>query len=132
MPKLLITVYAKDRSDLDRVRSDCVVDFENAVQDAREKKRIDDEVEVDWSIEQEVGEQVPLPLQLYGCRWKVLVCSDCDPECNDDSDDEPYERPFVMLIPADGAVPGICPRCISPLSLCEAGKVEITAAQTIR
>jgi hypothetical protein len=80
-----------------------------------------------------MGEQLPLPLQLYGRRWKVLVCSDCDPECNDGSDDdEPYEKPFVMLVPVDGTVPDICPRCISPLSLCEAGKVEITAAGTIR
>ena len=135
MSKLVITVYAKDRSDLDWVRTDCVTVLENSVEVARDKKRIDDEVEVDWNIEylttQDQGEQLPPPLQLYGCRWKVLVCSDCDPECNEHSDnDQAYEKAFVMLVSADGTTPDLCPRCTSLLSLCEAGKLEITAAQT--
>jgi hypothetical protein len=134
MPKLVITVYAKDRSDLDWIKSNCLTVLENSVEVARDKKRIDDEVEVDWNIlmrPEPSREQLPLPLQLYGCRWKVLVCSDCDPKCNEASDDDAaYEMPFVMLISADRTTPDLCPRCTSLLSLCEAGKLEITAAQT--
>lgn len=63
----------------------------------------------------------------------MLVCSDCDPECNDgDDDEELYEKPLVMLVPADDIAPDFRPRCNSRLALCEAGKVEITAAETIR
>jgi hypothetical protein len=51
MPKLLITVYAKDRLDLDWVKNNCLTVLENSVEVARDKKRIDDEVEVDWTIE---------------------------------------------------------------------------------
>jgi hypothetical protein len=51
MPKLVITVYAKDRPDLEWVRSECVTVLEHQVEEARRKKRIDDEAEVDWHIE---------------------------------------------------------------------------------
>lgn len=50
MPNLVITVYAKDRSDLDWVRNRCVPALENEVEEAQGKKQLDDEVEVDWNI----------------------------------------------------------------------------------
>jgi hypothetical protein len=51
MPKLVISVYAKDSPDLDWVMTNCLTLLENQVEVARDKKRIDDEVEVHWNIE---------------------------------------------------------------------------------